>query len=1004
MCLFLIAPAQAQVYEFRDTSISGDDNSHVRDAYLRGDDDTGDLNFGVSTNGRPLPDVGYPPTETSGRHHMFWFDVSTIAPGSNVTYASFNLYFYDNGPAITGYKLSPFKPGNDWIEGTKDAVLADTGEPTWNSRKHNQNTWEVAGATGTTNDIDDTKTVSFNKTASTSEYVAVDVTEMVQYLVDNPSDNHGILMWGGDGAGASQKWKVALSEDGSVGQRPYLYVEVGYITPIINTVNDTVANVGSEYTEQCSLSQGTSVTWTLLQGDSTGATIDPNTGLISGWTPGVGDVGNIETFEVKATNPYGEDTETWQVEVIVICPSINEISDTEAWVGLPYTEQLSVSQGAPVTTWTLLQGVMGAIIDPNTGLLSGWTPDISEVGNVYTFEAKATNAYCNDTETWTVTVVAAEVNLGPEHSFEPGVSCDICTNPLTGHPNIVWESADRTIRYTYYTGSAWTTTITVPGPTDVGCYEGEPLVRSADEIAVSMEIDSAGYVHVAYISGTSTTSSMTLYHIHQTASGWSAPVLVHDGLTKALSWVNLAIDSQDNLYLVFEKGYKIYVCSYNGSSWSSAQQLLSTGICHEPIVETDSQDKAHVIFSRRSGGGNPQTYYSTNQTGSWVTTMITNESAPVVDPAHAIGPSDEIHVIWGTVYTDHTDEDLEYDQYTGSVMSGTILEEQTGLETPHPRLRLVADHSGNLYAFTARRYPPELRVRVGYVWMDPIRIEGSSTWQGFWFLEADAYGNTVHSVYANVSGGSKPVTYRKVTTGPPEPLTSVSIDLGTTDVENGLSRINVGDGSTIPVTIGGRDARRNDDPTTDKYIYFDADSKFAYQGGNPDLYIQIDYYDTGTGALKLQYDSSDLSWTPNPAYKTAGEVVTLAGIDTWKEYTWHVTDAYFGNRQNGGADFRIRIDGGGYLYLDVVRADYCNTVVFADADGDGDVDQDDFAVFQICYTGVGGGIPSQLDYCQCFNRDADNDIDNNDFDAFQACATGPNIPFDPNSPPPGCIP
>jgi len=916
MCLFLIAPTQAQVYEFRDTSISGDDNNNVRDAYLRGDDNTGDLNFGVSVYGRPLPDVGYPPTETSGRHHMFWFDVSTIAPGSNVTYASFNLYFYDNGPAINGYKLSPFKPGNDWIEGTKDAVLADTGEPTWNSRKHDQNTWEVAGATGTTNDIDDTKTVSFNKTASTSEYVAVDVTDMVQYLVDNPSDNHGILMWGGDGAGASEKWKVALSEDGSVGQRPYLHVEVGCLPPIIDPVNDHNAYVGIGYTQQCTVSQG----------------------------------------------------------------------------------------GMPAVSWSLLQGPVGVIIDPNTGLLAGWTPAPADVGKEFDFQIQATGICGTDTEDWKVTVVEAEVNLGPEHSFEAGVSCDICVNPLTGHPHIVWEDVNRTIRYTYYTGLAWAPIITVPGPMDVGCYEGEPLVRSADEIAVSMEIDSAGYVHVAYISGTSTTSSMTLYHIHQTASGWSTPVLVHDGLTKTLSWVNLAIDSQDNLYLVFEKSYKIYVCTYNGSSWNSAQQLLGTGICHEPIVETDSQDKAHIIFSRRSGGGNPQTYYSTNKTGSWVTTMITNESAPVVDPAHAIGPSDEIHVIWGTVYTDHTDEDLEYDQYTGSVMSGTILEEQTGLETPHPRLRLVADDSDNLYAFTARRYPPELRVRVGYVWIDPIRIEGSSTWQGFWFLEADAYGNTVHCVYANVSGGSKPVTYRKVTTGPLEPLISVSIDLGTTDVENGLSRVDVGDGSTIPVMIGEREARRNDDPTSDKYIYFDADSRFAYQGDNPDLYIQIDYYDTGTGALKLQYDSSDSSWTPNPAYKTADEIVTLSGSDTWKQYAWHVTDAYFGGNQNGGADFRIRIEGGGYLYLDVVCVDCCNAVVFADADSDGDVDQDDFAVFQICYTGVGGGIPSQPDYCQCFNRDADNDVDSDDFTAFQDCATGPNIPFDPSNPPGGCNP
>ncbi|UCD30078.1 MAG: hypothetical protein JSV03_06290, partial [Planctomycetota bacterium] len=78
--------------------------------------------------------------------------------------------------------------------------------------------------------------------------------------------------------------------------------------------------------------------------------------------------------------------------------------------------------------------------------------------------------------------------------------------------------------------------------------------------------------------------------------------------------------------------------------------------------------------------------------------------------------------------------------------------------------------------------------------------------------------------------------------------------------------------------------------------------------------------------------------------------------------------------------------------------------VWADADKDGDLDQDDFAMFQACYTGVDGGILSNPVYCQCFNRDGDTDIDNDDFTPFQDCATGPAIPFDLNNPPVGCIP
>jgi len=73
---------------------------------------------------------------------------------------------------------------------------------------------------------------------------------------------------------------------------------------------------------------------------------------------------------------------------------------------------------------------------------------------------------------------------------------------------------------------------------------------------------------------------------------------------------------------------------------------------------------------------------------------------------------------------------------------------------------------------------------------------------------------------------------------------------------------------------------------------------------------------------------------------------------------------------------------------------FCNDP-FADADGDGDVDQDDFAVFQTCFTGSGGGVPEG---CNCFDKDplgGDGDIDSLDFGVFENCASGPAIPADP---------
>lgn len=70
---------------------------------------------------------------------------------------------------------------------------------------------------------------------------------------------------------------------------------------------------------------------------------------------------------------------------------------------------------------------------------------------------------------------------------------------------------------------------------------------------------------------------------------------------------------------------------------------------------------------------------------------------------------------------------------------------------------------------------------------------------------------------------------------------------------------------------------------------------------------------------------------------------------------------------------------------------------FADVDGDGDVDQEDFAAFQLCYTGPGQGPPPSG--CACFDRPEptapDGDVDQADFGLFQLCASGAFVAADP---------
>jgi len=150
-----------------------------------------------------------------------------------------------------------------------------------------------------------------------------------------------------------------------------------------------------------------------------------------------------------------------------------------------------------------------------------------------------------------------------------------------------------------------------------------------------------------------------------------------------------------------------------------------------------------------------------------------------------------------------------------------------------------------------------------------------------------------------------------------EELDEVHVDLGSPDIENGITHPEGGDGDTIPATKGGRVCRVNEDPNDDKYFMFKVSDSFCYAGSKPELYIAIDYFDQGTNTLTLQYDSpGDLL---ADKYKDGGSV-TLTNTNTWKQHVFHITDAYFANRQNFDADFRIFGGGAGNtFYLDIVH-------------------------------------------------------------------------------------
>jgi chitodextrinase/CubicO group peptidase (beta-lactamase class C family) len=144
------------------------------------------------------------------------------------------------------------------------------------------------------------------------------------------------------------------------------------------------------------------------------------------------------------------------------------------------------------------------------------------------------------------------------------------------------------------------------------------------------------------------------------------------------------------------------------------------------------------------------------------------------------------------------------------------------------------------------------------------------------------------------------------------PQVTASIDLGSTDVNNYLSRLAPSGGGTGALNAGGLNCRQPSN-TSNQYFYFAIDDTYIYNGSVLTTYLEVCYYDdlSGSAFIEPQYDSSIGTYTVLPQ-------VTLTGTGKWKTATWTLTDCLFANGQSGGADFRLYV-GPNSVKIDSVR-------------------------------------------------------------------------------------
>lgn len=141
--------------------------------------------------------------------------------------------------------------------------------------------------------------------------------------------------------------------------------------------------------------------------------------------------------------------------------------------------------------------------------------------------------------------------------------------------------------------------------------------------------------------------------------------------------------------------------------------------------------------------------------------------------------------------------------------------------------------------------------------------------------------------------------------------------IGLPDNDQGLTPVAVGDGEFQKVDHAGIPCWLVPKKSPAGYFYFRVADDFRPSPGKI-LEIDLSYFDSGTGDIGLDYDSTDFRWVNGGDYKTDPDAIHRNDSGQWKVASFFVNDAAFGHLENGGADFRF-YNGGDDLLVRAVQ-------------------------------------------------------------------------------------
>ncbi len=186
-------------------------------------------------------------------------------------------------------------------------------------------------------------------------------------------------------------------------------VNVGSALPIISPIADQSRSCPVGYTGPvASLANAAcagTVTYSLLAGPP-GTLINASTGVVSANLS----VPGTYSFNIRAANLLGSDTEAWDVVVVPASPNVLTPSDQTLSCPVTYTGPspvvTNVSCVQPIT-WQLVQGPPGVTINPSTGSVSWLAP----TSGTHVFTVRADTLVVGPSVSWTVFINSAFPNI-----------------------------------------------------------------------------------------------------------------------------------------------------------------------------------------------------------------------------------------------------------------------------------------------------------------------------------------------------------------------------------------------------------------------------------------------------------------------------------------------------------------------------------------------------------------------------------------------------------------